>query len=220
MGGFKSEPLNLAFERGAINLIIAHLIKCSKQMKVDCTEHCNMLENHEDKITNRLTAMYLNAKPDIFRYETQSSVNYDAETDQYIGRIDVKVISNDYFNNSQSYYTIESKRIDGDDNLNKKYIIDGVARFVINPPKYPSYYEQNIMFGYVVQTIDIPKNTEKIGALQTSLLNGVTVDSFILVQNEDSQAFVYSCGYASEHIRHIELMHLFFDFTDVIQQKT
>jgi len=217
MGGFKDESLNIAFESGVINLIIAHLIKCSKQMKADCAEPCNMLQNHEDKITNRLVAKYLNAEPNNFRYEIQSPENFDAQTDQYIGRADIKVISADYFKDSQFYYIIESKRIDGDDNLNKKYITDGIARFVINPPKYPSYHNQNIMFGYVVQAIDIPKNTEKIGALQASLLNGVTVNAFILVQNEDSQYFVYSCGYTSEHIRHIELKHIFYDFADVIQ---
>ena len=217
MGGFKGESLNIAFESGVINLIIAHLIKCSKQMKTDCAEPCNMLQNHEDKITNRLVAKYLNTEPNNFRYEIQSPENFDGQTDQYIGRTDIKVISADYFKDSQSYYIIESKRIDGDDDLNKKYITDGIARFVINPPKYPSYHKQNIMFGYVVQAIDIPKNTEKIGALQASLLNGVTVNAFILVQNEDYQSFVYSCGYASEHIRHIELKHIFYDFADVIQ---
>jgi len=33
MGGFKNEIINNAFEAGIINIIIAHLIKCSKQMK-------------------------------------------------------------------------------------------------------------------------------------------------------------------------------------------
>lgn len=86
-------------------------------------------------------------------------------------------------------------------------------------PKYSSYYLQNIMFGYVVQAIDIPENADKIDNLQGSLLKGATASPFILKQNENAQYYVYACGYVATDIGQIELSHLFFDFADVIYEK-
>ena len=151
MSGFKNEDYNIVFDNWHIHIIIAHLAKCSKQMKTDCIDNNDLLKNNEDAITNKLAALYLNAEPNAFRYEPQSSENYDGETDHYIGRTDIKVISGDYFRDAQAYFIVECKRIDGGPDLNKKYISEGVSRFFIPAPspKYSSYYRQNIMFGYV-----------------------------------------------------------------------
>ena len=221
MGGFKNETINSAFDVGIINVIIAHLAKCSKQMKVDCIATDTLLKNNEDAITNRLIAVYLNTEPGIFRYEPQSPEHYDGETDRYIGRTDIRVISGDYFRDEKAYYIIECKRIDGTIALNQKYITEGVERFFSpNPhPKYSSYYLQNIMFGYVVQAIDIPENADKLDKLQSFLLKGAAASPFTLRQNENSQYYVYACGYVAPDIGQIELDHLFFDFADVICEK-
>ena len=218
MGGFKNEIINSAFDAGIINAIIAHLTKCSKQMKADCVATDNLLQNNEDAITNRLIAMYLNAQPDIFRYEPQSPEHYDDETDRYIGRTDIRVISGDYFRDEKAYHIVECKRIDGTVALNKKYITEGVERFFSpNPqPQYSSYYLQNIMFGYVVQAIDIPENVDKIDKLQGFLLKGAAASAFMLKQNENAKYYVYTCGYVVSDIGQIELRHLFFDFSDVV----
>lgn len=45
--------------------------------------------------------------------------------------------------------SIECKRIDGTADLNKKYVKEGVARFVTQ--KYSSYYGRNVMLGFVVK---------------------------------------------------------------------
>ena len=219
MGGFKNEAINVAFDGGVINIIIAHLTKCSKQMKADCITNGNLLRNNEDAITNRSIAKYLNAEPNDFRYEPQASENFDDETDRYIGRTDIKVISGDYFRNVRAYFIIECKRIDGTDDLNKKYITEGVARFFTpaSKPKYSSYYKKNIMFGYVVQAIDIPNNSDKIDKLQASILKEATATGFVLKQNDDSRYYVYACEYVSVHTERIELHHLFFDFASVIK---
>jgi len=177
-----------------------------------------LLKNDEDAITNRLTAVYLNAGPGIFRYLPQSSEHYDGETDRYIGRTDIKVISGDIFRDDKAYHIVECKRIDGTNTLNQKYITDGVARF-FNPvpkPKYSSYYMRNIMFGYVVKAIGISDNADKIDKLQYSLLKEVTTTRFVLKQNDDSQYYVCACEYFSAHIGQIELSHLFFNLTDAI----
>ena len=219
MGGFKNEAINIAFDNGVINIIVAHLIKCSKQMKTECIKNSNPLKNHEDRITDRFVAKYLNAEPNDFRYELQSPENFDHDTDQHIGRTDIRVISSDYFKvSSQAYFVIECKRIDGTHDLNKKYINEGVARFISYPIKYSSYYKKNIMFGYVVQTLDISDNADQIDKLQSSLLNEVTTTKFVLKQTDNLQYYVYSCEYASTHIERIELNHLFFDFAEAIRK--
>lgn len=221
MAGFKNEIINSVFDAGIINVIIAHLTNCSKQMKADCVATDNLLKNNEDAITNRLIAMYLNAQPGIFRYEPQSPEHYDGETDCYIGRVDIKVISGDYFRDEKAYHIIECKRIDGTITLNQKYITEGVERFFspTSQPKYSSYYLQNIMFGYVVQAIDISENADKIDKLQGCLLKGATASPFALRQNENSQYYVYACEYGILNIEQIELSHLFFDFANIICKK-
>jgi len=217
VGGFKSEAVNVAFDNGVISIIIAHLIKCSKKMKADCIVDNNPLINHEDRVTDRLIAKYLNAEPDNFRYEPQSPENFNEDTDHYIGRTDIKVISRDYFNvSAQAYFVIECKRIDGSNDLNKKYITEGVARFVCHPTKYSSYYKQNIMFGYVVRALDISDNAGQIDKLQSYLLKEVMATNLVLKQNDDPQYCIYVCEYVSTHIGRIELSHLFFNFADAI----
>ena len=216
MGGFKNEATNIEFESGAINIIIAQLIKCSKLIKTNCVDTNSLLKNNEDKITNRLIAKYLNVGPNDFRYEPQSPENFDESTDQYIGRTDIKVISRDYFRDSQAYYIIECKRIDGTANLNKKYINEGVARFASHPAKYSSYHNENIMFGYVVQAIDISANTTKIEDLQNQILKNGAAKKFFLLCCESSNYYLYSCQYQSDE-KNIELKHLFYNFSSVIQ---
>lgn len=217
MGGFKNTGVNYAFAIGAVNTIINQLIKCSEQLKDDSANSDIFLPNHEDKITNILTAEYLNAGLNLFRYEPQSSENYNESSNTYIGRTDIKVTSLNYYINSKSYFVIECKRIDGTAGLNIKYITDGVARFVGNSPKYSSYYGMNIMFGYVVHPLDIEKNALEIECLQNSHLIGVSADTFILMNSKKSQHYLFSCEYASKGANHIELRHLFFDFSSIVR---
>lgn len=219
MSGFKNEDINIAFHSGTIRVIIAQLTRCSKQMKDDCIVSGKLLANNEDSITNRLVAVYLNAGLSAFRYEPQSMEHYDSNTDSYIGRTDIKVISRNYFVNSEAYHIIECKRIDGTSDLNKKYIADGVQRFFtpMSQPKYSSFYRENIMFGHVVRAIAIPVNADKIDKLQKSLLNGATASEFFLEQS-DTQYHIYVCHYVSVSGTQIELRHLFYDFADVINK--
>jgi len=220
MGGFRNEAINSAFDCGFINRIITHLTSSGKQMKSDCISTDNLLRNNEDDITNRLTSVYLNAKSDdIFRYLPQSPEHFDSNTDHYIGRTDIQVISsNHFFQDAKAYHIIECKRIDGTHNLNNKYITEGVERF-FSPapkPKYSSYYRQNIMFGYVVESISISDNAEKIDCLQCTLLTGAVASNFVLKNSDNSEYYDYKCDYVSDSIGKIELSHLFFDFSDAI----
>jgi len=221
MGGFKNEGINIAFDIGTIDNIIAHLTRCSKQMKDTCIASGNLLENDEDFITNRLIDGYLNEKLWFLRFEPQASEHYDSDTGRYVGRIDIKVTSWDYyFRDAKAYHIIESKRIDGTKKLSQKYVTDGVDRFLSptpQQPKYSSYYQENMIFGYVVKTIIIPDSADEIDSLQNSLLKGVTASKFVLQQSDTEQYYVYTCQYMSANIGRVELSHLFYNFADAIR---
>jgi len=220
ISGFNKDTINDKIVEWTINSIICQLIKCSNQMKEDCITNSNFLRNKENKITNRLVAKYLNIESGIFHYETQSQETFNDNTDSFDGIVDIKVILCDHSLGEYAYFIIECKRIDGTTPLNKKYISEGVMRFLspIENPKYSSYHKRNIMFGFVVKVIDIPKNTEKIDTLQPSLLDEVKASSFELIQSDNSQYYIYSCIYFTSDIEQIKLTHLFFDFSGVIRK--
>lgn len=215
MQGFRDNLFNVDFEFGFFENIIEHLRKCSSDMKADCIKTGNWLHNDEDKITNRLVENYLNKNYSNIRFILQSPERFLPNEDRYKGRTDIRAVSPNWFSDSNAYYTIECKRIDGEPYLNREYIINGVARFVVGSPLYPSHNKRNIMFGYIVKDVDIPQNTIKIEELQNKLLDQVNTNGFILDSNLGSEYYVYSCQYQYE-TDCIELYHLFYDFADVV----
>ncbi|WP_138308520.1 MULTISPECIES: hypothetical protein [unclassified Clostridium] len=215
MQGFKDESYNIDFEDGLFESIMEHLIRCSDEMKADCIETGNLLNNNEDKITNRLVENYLNKGSAFMRFILQSPESFVPDEDIYKGRTDIKVVPQNWFMDINDYYIIECKRIDGKAKLNKEYIINGIARFVISPPKYSSFNKRNIMFGYVVQDINIPNNTIEIERLQKTMIDEVTSEGFILNNNSGAECYIYSCKY-TVNTEWIELRHLFYDFSDCI----
>ena len=213
MQGFKNDTYNIDFQEGLFDRIIEHLKRCSFDMKNDCKETGNRLPNNEDKITNRLVEKHLNKGPSIIRFSLQSPESFLSEEDCYRGRTDIKVVSNNWFKDANDYYIIECKRIDGKATLNKEYIINGVSRFVVAPPKYQSFHKRNIMFGYVVRNINIPENTIEIERLQKKFLDSVDSEGLILRSSLATEYYVYSCVYISGS-ECVELRHLFYDFSD------
>ena len=216
MPGFKNNAINIAFENGILNRIARHIVKCCSEMKSDCVSNGKLLYNHEDKISNRLVANYLNRGPNIIRYELQVPENFNPDEDRYIGRLDIRVCSlNRFAKNADDYYIIECKRVDGGARLNKVYIIEGVCRFVSDSPKYASYRQRNMMLGYVVNPIDIPQNTAKIASLQSVLLNAAIPSNFVLIDSIKSEYYIYSCQYELKSAS-IELRHIFYDLSNAI----
>lgn len=110
MGGFRNEFNNIVFENGLFNLIIVHLCQCSHEMKETCITTGNELYNHEDKITNRLVANHLNFNDLRLRFILQSPETFIPNGDNYKGRCDIKVVSDDWFRNQNDYYLIECAR--------------------------------------------------------------------------------------------------------------
>ena len=221
MGGFKKESNNADFEQNLFNLIIFHISQSCNNMRSDCRDTGKHLYNHEDKISNRLVEKYLDANFLGLRFVLQKPEHYDAETDTYIGRTDITVGSSDWLANRDAYYIIECKRIDGKAHLNREYVSEGISRFVLPPsPKYPAYYGRNIMLGYIVQAINVGENTDKIDKLQHELLVGVTIGDMKHVRDDGTGFYRYHCLYEANGDYSVELAHLFYDFSDVMQAKT
>ena len=221
MGGFKKELNNVVFEQNLFSLIIWHISQCCKKMREDCKTTGENLYHHEDKISNRLVERHLDMNYLGLRFERETLEHYDPESDTYKGRSDITIKSSDWLKNREAYYIIEAKRLDGGTSLNKAYISEGISRFVILPSsKYPSYYGKSIMLGYIVQTIDIRVNTEKIDKLQHELLFDVAIGEMMLVCVDGKSFSRYQCVYQADGNLNVELTHLFYDLSSVIHTES
>ena len=128
---------------------------------------------------------------------------FDKEVDEGEGRVDIKIISINDFENHDAYYVIECKRLDGYSTLNKAYINDGLNRFTSSykssksNPYYSSYYGVNGMIGFIVKEIEIDKNIEKIGNFFNRIEKNKLYDS---------------------HHKDLKLYHLMMDFSKNIEE--
>ena len=105
------------------------------------------LPNDENKIRSIMLEEYINKQKVPhnmlgYKFELEVPENY-AGNGKYIGRVDIRILLKSDFEKDDAYYIVECKRIDGSADLNKKYVKEGVARFVTG--KYSSYYGRNIM---------------------------------------------------------------------------
>lgn len=227
MGGFLTQTLNLQFKQGMYEVIIDTLLKCSHLMKKGCLSNNTKVANHEEKIRNHLLENYLendNVRSTIglsniaLRFMPETPETYEQSTDTYIGRADIKVVSNNWLcGNNKDYYIIECKRIDGSSDLNKKYINEGICRFVVFPPKYSSFHNKNIMFGFVVKSIDIVLNASKIVELHKLKLKDITSKDLTIIENDKEKNYcLYESNYTVGH-NSLGLHHIFYDFSLIIK---
>lgn len=226
MSGFKKEELNSVFIFSLFNLVVEKLLLCSDMMKDDCLVEANYIENHEEKIKSRLLENYLDndevrLKIGLdkvgLRFIPEVPESYKKTNDSYIGRVDIKVVTENWFRlNRNDYYIIECKRIDGSAELNKKFVLNGVTRFVLDPVQYPSFNSKNIMFGFVVKEIDIESNTLKIDKIQNDNLSGIVEKGFYKINSRLNQYYRYSSKYIVSGCS-LELQHLFYNFSTIIK---
>lgn len=227
MGGFKQQSINKEFQKGFYDYIIETLEKCCELMKQNCISSGRKVENHEVKIQNHLFHYYLDnnsvlaeLKCDMFpiSFQIETPESYDEDTDTFIGRCDIRVTSNNYWVNKikEDYYIIECKRINGSSFLNNKYIDEGVSRFVDEPPKYPTYHNKNIMFGFVVKDIDIHNNSTKLSALNKKKFKSKAQGDLSVIKADLSVGLhEYTSDYALSD-KPLQLLHIFFDFSTLI----
>ncbi|MEY8265578.1 hypothetical protein AALA79_04280 [Lachnospiraceae bacterium 64-25] len=127
--------------------------------------------------------------------------------------MDIRILLKSDFEKEDAYYVIECKRIDGTSDLNKKYVKEGVARFVTQ--KYSSYYGRNIMLGFVVKKIDMSANAKLIEGIQNADLNQHAHGNLRLVKSEGVTES-YKCMYQIQS-GELELRHIFSDYSSVMQ---
>lgn len=227
MGGFNNHSLNVGLRQGLYEQICEFLIKCSGLMVADCTSDGNKLDNDEEKITAHLTEKYLNdffVRSTVYsnqmpvKFINESLEKFDVKTNTFVGRVDIKAVSLNWLSckNNNDYYTIECKRIDGKSSLNKKYITEGVARFVVPPIKYQSFHNKNIMFGYIVKKIDIIQNIKILDSIHKKELSGYIVKDMQYIPMRSNIKFCICESKYDVEAKELLLSHIFYDFSSII----
>lgn len=218
MKGFMNTSLNEQIAFGILNHIIDKVLECFDLMILDCQNNSKKITNNEIAIRDYLFSNYLNKDIimknigfDNFRFFSEVPENYVDSNPQ--GRADLQVFSIDEFRHRERYFTIECKRVDGNLTLNRKYIDEGMRRFVGNTPKYTSYYKMNCMMGFIIKNIDIGKNVEGINGLLQSDYSDINVQNY-LHEGGNTNAFISSHGEDMTNI--ITLVHVFPDCTSFI----
>ena len=220
MGGFLNQTLNTDFRTGLYNLIVLAVKKSCELMVASCNAEGKTVHNHEEKIRNHLLENYLDkdemhqaiglANVDL-RFLPEAPEHYESSSDTYSGRTDIKVVSMNWFNNRSDYYTIECKRIDGTLSLSKKYVTDGVCRFLGSPPLYPSHNKKNMMLAFVVNEIDQTSVLGDIALTHREKLKEHIVQDITIL--EMTSAY-FLCE--SEYVEGLVLGHLFYDFSSIV----
>lgn len=207
-----------ALQQSSFDKIVQYIMDMSGLLVSDMTERGEKLPNDENRIRSIILEEYLDNEVRrkinrmlSYRFTPENMENYSG-AGSYLGRTDIRITLTTEFKKNNAYYIVECKRIDGTDPLNKKYVEEGVGRFVRK--KYSSYYGRNLMFGFVVKRVNIPQNTKKIENIQKTskdpLLHGD-----IKIVGTSGVSEHYRCIYNTVS-GELELRHIFADFSSVI----
>ena len=189
-------------------------------MVEDCSEYHSTIQNHEEKIRTHLLENYLedeNVRHILglenipIRFIPEVLENYDKKSDNYIGRTDIRIVSSNWLSNKKDYYTVECKRLDGTNALNKKYVNDGICRFTGDTPKYPSFNNRNIMLGFVVKDIDIAVVINAISNIHIKKIGSIISKNITILENDNNY---YLCE--SIYTNQLSLNHIFYNVSNVI----
>lgn len=220
MAGFQNQLLNQNFKQRFYDTIITSLITGCKLMVEDCSKHHFIIENHEEKIRTHLLENYLEndkVRPVLglegvpVRFIPEASENYDKTTDTYIGRTDIRVVSSNWLKNRKDYYTVECKRIDGTQPLNKKYVDEGICRFTGETPKYTSFNGKNIMIGFFVKNIDPVVTIEAIAHIHERRISRIMLKNLTVLKNAKDY-----CLCESSYVSQLSLSHIFYNISSVV----
>ena len=206
---YSSEFYEIEFEH-----ILTGITACYKMMKKNNIK----VPNDENKIRNILRKDYLNNRKIRDSIGFTGKYNFDREVpeDNDIGRVDIKITTENTLADPEAYYIIECKRLDnknltGVSGLNAKYITEGIKRFI--DIKYSAYYSINGMIGFVVERLDICANITNINKL---LKENFSDENPVPCLNSLNFIKDFEYQYYSIHkIRNkkIKLYHLMFDFS-------
>lgn len=223
MGGFKNQRLNQIAKNNIYEDMINFIFISLEKMRENLLAENKNIKNDEEKIRTHLLEHYLKNEQfkekyfdDLYLlFDAEVAEGYDLTSEEYIGRVDIKVYSINTIINPKDYYIIECKRIDGSSTLNRKFITEGICRFILNKPKYSSYNKKNIMLGFVVKNIDIEINTARINEIQSEIEDIHICEKLERLKKEKEEYYLYRNKYKCGD-KKIELSHLFYNLSDVI----
>lgn len=223
MGGFKNQQLNQIAKNNIYEDMINFIFISLEKMRENLLAENKNIKNDEEKIRTHLLEHYLKNEQfkekyfdDLYLlFNAEVAEGYDITSEEYIGRVDIKVYSINTIINPKDYYIIECKRIDGSSTLNRKFITEGICRFILNKPKYSSYNKKNIMLGFVVKNIDIEINTARINEIQSEIEDIHICEKLERLKKEKEEYYLYRNKYKCGD-KKIELSHLFYNLSDVI----
>ena len=218
MSGMLNRNILRALYRANFEKIITYILYICALIVKDYEERQLKLPNDENKIRSIMLEEYMNKQKAAhgmsgYKFELEVPENY-AGSGQHIGRVDIRILLKSDFEKDDAYYIIECKRIDGSSDLNKKYVKEGVARFVTE--KYSSYYGRNIMLGFVVKKIDISFNVKLIEEIQNADLSQQMHGNFEFIESKDVTES-YKCMYQIQS-GEIELCHIFSDYSSIMEK--
>jgi hypothetical protein len=155
--------------------------------------------------------------------------HFEKEVPEHMGRVDIKVMPRNGFEDDLAYYIIECKRLDNNNTLgitglNAEYIRNGICRFTTG--FYSTYNDCCGMLGFVIEKMDIHENTcgNINGLLSQTMTNdkGIEVNANVTMPLTNiimTNTFNYS--YISKHNhnnnnKEITIYHLMFDLSDSV----
>lgn len=216
MSGMLSKSILESLYRANFEKITSYILDICELIVEDYGKKQLKLPNDENKIRSIMLEEYLKKQKSSYgmsdyRFELEVPENY-VGNGHHIGRVDIRILLKSDFEKEDAYYIIECKRVDGAADLNKKYIKEGVARFVTQ--KYSSYYGRNIMLGFVVKKIDISSNARLIEKIQNVDANEYMHGDFELIES-DNVTESYKCIYQIQS-GELELCHIFSDYSSIM----
>ena len=209
---------NKVFYNSEFEDIMSQIIRCYNLMRLN---NCS-LQNNENTIRNEIVNNYL-CNNDIRR--NMIGTNYlflrEIPTNDDTGRVDIYVSTQNTFQDTGAYYTIECKRLDaknqnGTTGLNAEYIQNGISRFTSQ--KYTTHNDVAGMIGFVVEKINIHQNINAINTLLCRHFSNIDTEQN-LKYKEIIPEFEYS--YSSKHKigGNLKIIyHLMFDFSKNIAE--
>ncbi|MBO5070678.1 MAG: hypothetical protein J6C37_10005 [Roseburia sp.] len=217
MSGILKEDILDALYRANFEKITSYILDICELVVKDYEQKQLKLPNNENQIRSIMLEEYLKKQKSTYgmldyRFDLEVPENY-AGNGQHNGRVDIRILLKSDFEKEEAYYIIECKRIDGTSDLNKKYVKDGVARFVAQ--KYSSYYGRNIMLGFVVKKIDVATNARLIEGIQNADSDIHMHGDFELVKRVGVTQS-YKCMYQIQSGA-VELCHIFSDYSSIME---
>lgn len=191
--------------------------------------HCS-LPNDENLIRDEFMK-YLKNPQYRSSHTPLNEFHFEKEVPEYMGRVDIKVMPRNGFEDDYAYYIIECKRLDNNNTtgitgLNGEYVRNGICRFTTG--FYSTYNDCCGMLGFVIEKMDIHENTCGIinGLLSQTMTNdkGLDVNANVTMPLTNILMInTFNHSYISKHChnydnREITIYHLMFDFSNIVMK--